>query len=285
LPIAEEFFWLSCRFALDNLVTAVKLTLTDVILGLAQLPYRVRGMTMKSRVSVSLCVGALLIVVMATVASAGSVTYTATPLGLQNTDWILGAPGTNLVVPQWNPASFPGATLTGVDVWVQGNLSADYRIENLSTEATSQYRFSQEANMTIQGPGSSIALNPVPIALSPGWPSYVSTPLSVFDGTQDYLGTDSASYLGSTANDVDTGSVSNSFWAAWYIGTGNVTFQTAASGFTGVFTNGGAPTDSKSISAGAQFSITYTFSDTIPEPAIASLLGLGGLGFLRRRRS
>ena len=101
------------------------------------------------------------------------------------------------------------------------------------------------------------------------------------DGPGDFLGPDSFAVTGGSGNDSDSNTLFSGF--GLYIGTG--TFSTTISSVVETYlstTGGYGPINPLPGSFDGTVEVIYDY--TVPEPATMSLLALGGLAVLRRRR-
>lgn len=102
------------------------------------------------------------------------------------------------------------------------------------------------------------------------------------DGAADFIGTDSFSVTGGTGSDTDSVSTTVPAELALYIGTGSFDVLMSSGTETFLSTTGGyGPIDPVTGITDGTVKVTYTY---IPEPATMSLLALGGLALLRRKR-
>ena len=190
-------------------------------------------------------------------------------LSIRDTNWTFGDAGTTLTVPQWNPADYPGMTLTGVDVQLEGLLEGNYWIENMSVDSNSLYFFKQYAEITIQGPSNSLEIVALPLAEVGDIPPHLRVTLTTYDGVDDFDGDSGDTYIGNQASDVQAGSVAPTYWLSQYVGSGTVDFVTTAVGTTMAGNMGGNVQAASDIDAGADLIVTYTYEAlTAPEPTL-----------------
>lgn len=181
---------------------------------------------------------------------------------------------TSLTVPQWNPASFPGATLTGVSYVLTYQGYSDFTVHSVSVPANFTVSLlsgtSTITSTTAGGPtGTASFIN---FAALGGTPDATYSNISAAFGPV-YTSTHSA--ISSTFND-------NSNLAA-YTGTGTIGFNlTHASNpsFNAQATGGGAVTTSQTSlgRSASSLTITYTYTLTeVPEPSTYAAMGFVGL--------
>lgn len=203
----------------------------------------------------------------ASAANAGMVTYNG-GLPVQN-----GATWTQISsLPQWNPALFPGQTLTGVTLTVYGTVTGLAKGEN-EDGAPATISLDLSAILNISAPAG-LVVQALPLVNN-------TFNASAYDGTTDFGGTSGVSYTGLS----NTATNSTSLFdpptnLSAYIGAGsiNATIQSFSTS-----TGSGAGNLSTQFQArtGALLEITYYY---IPTPGSMALLGLGGLAAARRRR-
>lgn len=103
----------------------------------------------------------------------------------------------------------------------------------------------------------------------------------VADGAGDFLGLDAFSVTGGSGNDSDNTTLFSGFGA--YIGTGTFSTTISSGVSTSLSTSGGwGPINPSPGQFDGTLSVIYDY--TVPEPATMSLLAVGGLAALRRRR-
>jgi len=100
-------------------------------------------------------------------------------------------------------------------------------------------------------------------------------------GDFDPAAPDGLIYTGTTLNDADSGFIGNAFFGA-YKGTSTYDISMAASQFVDFGGVSGIEFAVTPQTADGTVIVTYTYE--VPEPATMSLLALGGLAMLRRRR-
>lgn len=216
----------------------------------------------------SYLIGALLLLMaFAGAASAGTVSYTATPIGPSPTDWV----NQLLAVQQFDPTL---GVLISVQLDFTSSVKGIVGVENLGGEAPVTLKLAATTQIT-QG-ATTIA------TLAPSETRVVNLPFAdgLFDWSgdsgevySDFAGTDTASFTYNTAGDM-----------APFIGTGNVQYTVSAFGESQTTGSGNiASYYMTQASAGAK--VTYIYE--IPEPGsmVALATGIIGLaGLVARRR-
>ena len=210
-------------------------------------------------------IGAVLPLALAAAAQAGTITYNAgtTPatvgFGNQNTEVT-----TNLTIPKWNPATFPGSTLTSVSITITAGIAGSITLTN--NDVSSQ----TGSASTLMTPTLKDSLNNV-IVLTPSSVSYTTGSQTIAAGaTVPFTNLSNTGFLTGT----QTSNLSQ------YTGTGNLSLPYSTSTSLNVAFGGGNVGAQQATQTSAAVSVTYTF---VPEPASLGLLGLGALGLLARR--
>ncbi len=134
------------------------------------------------------------------------------------------------------------------------------------------------AEVTATAPLGLIALTAIPLQSGSG------TVAADNDGAADFLGTDSFGITGGSGNDSDSDFTQSSL--ATFIATfAGETFDTTVDSVvsTYLYTTGGyGPIDSVPGMTDGTITVTYEY---VPEPATMSLLAVGAVALLRRRRN
>jgi len=185
---------------------------------------------------------------------------TTTAISNLATDW---SGSTSLRFPKFDSAL---GTLTSVTIDLDGSMKTTLTIENLASTA-SFGSAKTELDMTVQSPGGVNALinldsNWFPYSLAAGQLGTTNPPL-------EQSGSFSETYILQAVLDEFTGPGT--------IDLGAGTFTIALLANTGGNTSVDQVTD-------ASLTGTVTYNYTVPEPATMSLLSIGGLALLKRRR-
>jgi hypothetical protein len=201
--------------------------------------------------------------------TAATVTY-STSVPETTTNW----GSINLNLPQWDPALFPGQSLTGVQLTLAGSVSGSAAAES-QDNAPSTINLNVAATISANAP-SGLFVQVIPLA-------HTTFSASAFDGSIDFGGTSGVLLTNLTNSAVSSSSLNNPPTdLSAYIGNGNISIATSATGSSSGSGSGNLITQF-TAAAGVDVIVTYTF-DVVPAPASAGLLGLAGLVAVRRRR-
>ncbi len=205
---------------------------------------------------------ASLLIATAPVFSATTIPQTFT-FGSSATDW------TNaLTVNQFDTSL---GTLVGIQITIDGDMSALLTIVNTSSKKSSTGNASGEVEFELTGPGSLTQI----LNLTPD------------DGIDYLLGTGNT--LASSTPLTKSGSVSATWDTAGilaaFTGSGTVGLGLKATGATLLYNTGGSTfiSEDSTIDAGSTVTIAYTYN--VPEPATIGLLSIGALTFLRKKNN
>lgn len=183
--------------------------------------------------------------------------------------------GSILTISQWNPASFPGMTLTGVEYRLTSFAYGTYTINNGAQIADFEVSLSNISS-SLTGPfGGSPALSRANSTFGGG----VFETLSNVPANASVSGTTTLATSTTTAFTADSNFLS-------YVGTGTVSFTLAESGTLGIGGNavgaGANPivsfTQSASKFGASTVDVRYTYSSSaVPEPSTYAAIGFVGL--------
>lgn len=191
-----------------------------------------------------------------------------------------------LSLPQFNPSY---GTLTGVQITVNGSLSANAKYENKNTSSGLSSGLRMRLNLVqdlavTMGAQSLLtmqketALDYYSSGLAMWFQNITSGALTTFDGTVDYAGTSgftTALWDIPASNTYTPGSI------AGYTGTGTFAVNVDATAFVTMSTFGGNVASGTDSFAGTTVTVEYTYD--IPEPTGLAMLALAGLALIRRR--
>lgn len=202
-------------------------------------------------------------------AIASTVTYGPASFGPATTNW-----SSSLTLPKWDPALFPGQTLTGVSFTLNGSVSGSAKFESLDASPAT-VNMNLQATITLTDPSSNVLATVIPVAST-------SDLVSAFDGAIDFGGTSGVSYPALSGSNSASGSSGN---LPLFTGSGNIVLPISASG-TSSGSGAGNLITVFATAAGADASVTYTYQ-AVPEPSTLVLAAFGTLAVvgacLRRR--
>jgi len=186
---------------------------------------------------------------------------TTTPIILTSTDWI-----SSLSFPQFDSTL---GTLNSVTIDLSGSLSTVLTVTNNSPNGSSSGAAMTMLQMTVQDSGSN--LNAPTIDMSSPLYSYsLGAGGSVTSGTLTMNGISSDTYTLAAV-------------IAEFTGPGTILLDASTFTQTGLFNTGGNTFASQLTSAALTGTVTYDYR-VVPEPATMSLMSIGGLALLRKRR-
>lgn len=200
--------------------------------------------------------------------AAGTITQTVT-IPVSNNNWTATA---NFNKFDTNGGEF---TLQQVNFTVSSIMTATVGVENTSTSAgTSVTSLQTYTGLSLQRPDTTEIVYVKPLI------EKTSFALATYDGTTDYAGTSGYSYTASTQ---ETKSSSLTSAADLNLFTGNDVIHLVMNASSNVLIgySGGVPITYSSNDTGATVTLVYTY---VPEPAMLTLVALGGLAFLGRRK-
>jgi len=205
---------------------------------------------------------AIAVLALAAVAHAGVYTHEVPYSG--------AVPGSQTVqLPKYNG----GETLVSVQLFLESNAYAGSITWDNESAVTTDVLLGIGAKVTATAPDAT-TLVAVPMT--------TGTSLGVAadnDGGADYIGTDSFNLLGGTSSDNDNKLATN---LTPYMGAGNFNVLVAAVVETTISTTGGSGVSINTPgTTDGKVKVVYT---TVPEPATMSLLAIGGVAALIRRK-
>jgi len=212
-------------------------------------------------------------------AQAGTITYGPTLHDNGGPPFYLGSSVGTFEVPQF--LAGPDDILTSVLLRVKvESYDGKHSFDNEDWSWAGTVSLGIGAQVGVKGPapvgGSRLIVNPIATETASGHVDADN------DSSADFIGTDAFSITGHYAADTKADSRTSDADLAPYIGAGDVTFE---------FDGGTSTAGTGALPMGADWVIypTYKFTTTVeytytPEPATLSLLALGGLLAMRRRR-
>lgn len=186
---------------------------------------------------------------------------TSTPIPSTKTDWS----GASLAFPKFNSAL---GVLQSIELKINAALDTVLTVTNNATSASNGWA-KTEVQLSVQNAGNDL-MEPVLDMLTAQYNFSLNPGGVVTSGTIHKVG---------NSDDIYT---TPAILAA-FTGLGNITLSAETLTYAVISYTGGNTDASQSTYASATGTVTYTYE--IPEPATLSLLSLGMIGLLRRRRA
>jgi hypothetical protein len=187
---------------------------------------------------------------------------------VQTTTWA----GT-MTVDKFDPSL---GTLLSVEVALSGEVEGNYRFESLDSAPTT-VTGNLRAVISLSRPDAMLLVQTIPVVTR-------ADSVPPYDGTSDFGGTSGKTYLGLSANETDTATLTDPADLALFTGPGLISLPVKAVGQSNA-TGSGNLLALFNTFAGAEVVVTYDYAP-VPLPAAVWLFGTGivGLvGFARRR--
>ena len=172
-------------------------------------------------------------------------------------------------------------TLDHIEFTITGTVSGWSGYENLKVDGVNTITTNLQASLTLQRPNASLLVVALPAVTNtaPNVPQY--------DGVTDWAGTSGGTYGSSTSPVTASKTESNTSYSpsdfTLFTGTGNITLPVVAVGISTATDTEGNVASTFVTQAGACASVQYFYE--VPEPMTMSLLALGGLAVVRRKRA
>ncbi len=185
-------------------------------------------------------------------------------------------PFSTLLVPlnQFDPAL---GTLTKVTLELDANASAGIIDWDNEAAIPTDVTLGIGAEVTATAPLSLFTVVAVPLQLGSALGVAADN-----DGAPDFVGTDSFSVVGGSGSDIQSNFTTSSLGTFIGLGTFDVTVDSLVENFLST-TGGFGPIQQTPGNSDGTVKVTYEYTP-IPEPVSMSLLALGGLGVLLRRK-
>lgn len=224
-----------------------------------------KHMTKRTSMKITAVLGGLLTTVAA--ASAATINHGPYSISLSSTNWTDA-----LSVPLFDPAL---GTLTSIEFNLSGHVEGSALFESLDASPAT-VTMDLQAEIELQRPDFSTITTVIPVA------NTVDN-VAAYDNVLDFGGTSGRTYADLTGDDsINFTSPPPLSDLALFTGIGTISLPITATGASAASGAGNLITQF-STSASAEASVTYIY-EVIPEPASLSLLAIGGIAMLRRRR-
>ena len=209
---------------------------------------------------------ALVFAVPADAGLVGSVTYTDS-FSLLPTNW-----SDLMTIPKWDPSLYPGSWLASVYVELDGHVQGSAAFENEDT-SPAIVTMDLSAILRMNRPDGSVLVLTIPVTST-------SDNATAYDGITDFAGTSGKTYPSLSADKSENDTHTSAGDLALFTGSGNISLPILANGAS-TGSGGGNLSLQFSTSASTGAKVVYNY---IPEPMTMSLLSIGGLALLRRKR-
>ncbi|MBN1456591.1 MAG: PEP-CTERM sorting domain-containing protein [Sedimentisphaerales bacterium] len=205
----------------------------------------------------------MLLCVLSGISFANTLSYsTTTPISSLLTDW---PGGTSLSFQKFDPAL---GTLNSVTIDLNGSMETTLIIKNQNPSGTASFGSAKtELDMTVLSPGGVNAL----VDLTSSWFGYSLNP-------GESITTNPPLSMSGTVSETYTLAAI----LAEFTGLGNIELDAGTFTIAVLANTGGNTSVDQMTYASLDGTVTYNY--TVPEPATISLLSIGGLTLLRKRR-
>jgi hypothetical protein len=198
-------------------------------------------------------------------AQAATISYNDS-IPLSSTNW-----NSSVSIPLFNPGL---GTLTSIDFYLEGYVEGSAKFESLDA-APATITMNLAANINLQRPDLSNLAVVLPLAAT-------IDNVTAHDGVIDFGGTSGKTYpMLSDLDSTTTSSPPPLSDLVLFTGIGNILLPVSAMGSS---SGSGAGNLLQQFNTSASAFVEVTYHYDVPEPATISLLGLGALALIRRRR-